>query len=235
MAPKAKRSKPDFRNFTILNPYTLKEAGKNGYLLVKRARQPRDAALKYARNDFKDIIIRERGTDDVHLFKGSKVWKPLTESQEAYLVKHPNRIKVVTKNGVRGTIVPKVAKRKPGTMPLSALSRRNAGVRPSTGPRRTQKLVLSVSELTKRALEKTARGESTERAVFKTLEPIVKPYVENGDQLGRVIQAAFDENAWGWENYTDIKNKKDMKRFMEDIVLVFKADFEDDTFVQVVR
>ena len=234
MAPKAKRSKPDFRNFTILNPKTLTEAGENGYLLVKRARQPRDAALKYAREGFENIIIRERGTDDVHLFKGSKVWKPLTESQKAYLEKYPNRIKVVTKNGARGTIVPKVEKRKPGKMPLAALSRQ-APVRPSAGPRRTRKIVLSVSELTKRALEKTALGESTERAVLKTLEPIVKPYVENGDQLGLVIQAAFDENEWGWEDYTDIKTKKDMTRFMKDVILAFKDDYEDDTFVQVVR
>ena len=51
--------------------FVLQEKGKDTNTVFS-SRQPRGAALKAASRGFTDIRLRERGTNRVHVFKGSR-------------------------------------------------------------------------------------------------------------------------------------------------------------------
>jgi hypothetical protein len=81
-----------------------KKAGKRYFVLLDKSgkalgvftgRQPRQAALKAATRGYKDIRLRERGTNKIHIYKGDRkkvpapanapswmsgqVWKPVVK------------------------------------------------------------------------------------------------------------------------------------------------------------
>ena len=142
---KSKSSEEGWRRFVILNPNKdFKEwVGKDGRPHVARGRQPRDAALKFARKYRDHILIRETGTNTVHKYLGRRFIKPLTEAQEEYRKKYPERFALRTGPGedgknVRGIMVTRVKKMKPGTFKLELLDGKRVRI-PAISARHKQK------------------------------------------------------------------------------------------------
>lgn len=190
------------RSFVLYNPRTAEpvtyRTSKAIYLTEKTGRQPRDAALKFAREGYQDIWIRERGTKTVHNYKGKKFIRPLTEKQEEYREKYPERIKLRVgkdENGqkVQGLLVSRVKKMKPGTYKFEDFKKMKLGkgapkvkkytptkstVKPvdEDHVKRTQEWASAFAKKAKEAKEAkkakkaTAKGEPTRRSARKAAQ-----------------------------------------------------------------
>jgi hypothetical protein len=242
MAPWAKRPKPDFRYFILLHPDTKKEVRlSSGSPYVKRARQPRDAALKFARDGFKKILIRETGKEQktVHAYRGRKmkvkgIMTPRVKKESTFqLKKKAGEALVMEKwapNKKNRDKIPKVTdKHYAKTKPYHV--KPNSGAKPSTKPSRqapARKLILSAQDLTESAMDKKKRGDTSGRAIHDTLAPILSPFM-NKKKLEDLMDVVLGLRL----SYNEIKTRFDMEKYMIEIVRNVARDYKNDTTVQV--
>jgi hypothetical protein len=74
------------KNFEFIDP--------SGNVHVFSSRQPRGAALKAASRGYKNIRLRERGTNRVHVFKGEQVVVNAPANRPAWLPEKVKKAKV---------------------------------------------------------------------------------------------------------------------------------------------
>ncbi len=69
---------PKKKNFVLLD-------GNDDTNVVFSSRQPRGAALKAANRGYKNIRLRERGTNRVHVFNGKREQVPAPSNRPSWL------------------------------------------------------------------------------------------------------------------------------------------------------